>query len=700
MNIREIIHSSYDEIRELYRADLGLIFDFAMGSRNSKEFSYRILDHVSDMPNTSSKKAIEDMIAYNNKIIDEMSIGQKIRLETIDLLFNFLVSKEIDYSISKDLYIDFYFLFMGLDNSRVSKEDIKDYTPYMDRWVSGLDALIIQERKANKERIIQRLIEKIEGRTKTSSKYVFPKDASPKEKREQVETWWKDYRFHLSMAIKSPKELNSFLDNSLSEDTMKVFEKAKRKGMPFFYTPYYLSLVSVNGSYDDRSIRSYVLYSTELVETYGEIIAWEKEDIVEPGKPNAAGWLLPNSNNIHRRYPEVAILIPDTRGRACGGLCASCQRMYDFQSSRLNFNLSALAPKESWKTKLVKLLQYFEEDTQLRDLLLTGGDGLMSRNKTLKHILDSIYEMIKRKKEANESRPEGQKYAEIKRIRIGSRLLAYLPMRINDELVEILSEFREKSMALGVEQFLIQTHFQTSLEITTEAKEAIRKINSIGWQVTNQLVYNVAVSRKGHTAKLRQDLNKLGVLPYYTFTVKGFKENYSVFTPISRSMQEKEEGKIYGKLSKEQSQKLSKLVSQDKDSEKTIKEFLDRENLPFIASDRSVINIPAVGKSMTYNLVGITSSGERIHKFDYDATRNHSPIIKTIPDVYILENKSLAQYLLQLENLGEDLDNYSSIWNYTSGETESCFELFKYPDFDYEVTKEVNNFRLYHAPRP
>ena len=85
------------------------------------------------------------------------------------------------------------------------------------------------------------------------------------------------------------------------------------------------------------------------METYGNIRAWEKEDIVEEGKPNAAGWLLPDGHNIHRRYPEVAILIPDTMGRACGGLCASCQRMYDFQSERLNFEFETLRPNNFYK---------------------------------------------------------------------------------------------------------------------------------------------------------------------------------------------------------------------------------------------------------------------------------------------------------------------------------------------------------------
>ena len=163
-------------------------------------------------------------------------------------------------------------------------------------------------------------------------------------------------------------------------------------------------------------------------------------------------------------YAEVAILIPDTMGRACGGLCASCQRMYDFQSERLNFEFENLRPKESWEKKLKRLMDYFETDTQLRDILITGGDALMSQNKTLRNILEAVYRMAVRKRKANKNRPEGEKYAELQRIRLGSRLLAYLPMRIDQELIDILKEFKEKASAIGVKQFIIQTHFQTPLE--------------------------------------------------------------------------------------------------------------------------------------------------------------------------------------------------------------------------------------------
>ena len=302
------------------------------------------------------------------------------------------------------------------------------------------------------------------------------------EKYRQVAAWWGDFRFQLAMAVKSPSELNRFLAGSLSSETMYLLSKARKKGMPFFATPYYLSLLDVTGGgYDDAAIRSYILYSPQLVETYGQIRAWEREDVVEAGRPNAAGWLLPDGHNIHRRYPEVAILIPDTMGRACGGLCASCQRMYDFQSERLNFEFETLRPKESWDHKLRRLMNYFEEDTQLRDILITGGDALMSQNKTLRNILEAVCRMAGRKRRANARRPDGEKYAELQRVRLGSRLPAYLPMRVNDELVEILREFREKASAVGVKQFIIQTHFQTPLEVTPEAEEAIRTSWSTPW---------------------------------------------------------------------------------------------------------------------------------------------------------------------------------------------------------------------------
>ena len=573
-----------------------------------------------------------------------------------------------------------------------SPQRIKSRT---ERWATGLDEEVMELRAQNKERMLHVLIQKIENRKSGSTRFKFDEGLSYDEKYQLVSQWWNDFRFHLSMAIKSPSELNRLLGNSLSSETMYLLSRARKKGMPFFATPYYLSLLDITGDgYNDEAIRSYILYSPRLVETYGNIRAWEKEDIVEVGKPNAAGWLLPDGHNIHRRYPEVAILIPDTMGRACGGLCASCQRMYDFQSERLNFEFDSLRPKESWDKKLRRLMSYFEEDTQLRDILITGGDALMSQNKTLRNILEAVYRMAARKRKANQERPEGEKYAELQRVRLGSRLPAYLPMRINDELVEILREFKEKASAIGVKQFIIQTHFQTPLEVTPEAREAISKILSAGWLITNQLVYTVAASRRGHTTKLRQILNSLGVVCYYTFSVKGFNENYAVFTPNSRSLQEQHEEKIYGQLTPEQATELYTLLEKGEDTATRIRRFMRKHHLPFLATDRSVLNLPAIGKSMTFNMVGLTEDGKRILRFDHDRTRHHSPIIDKMGEIYIVENKSLAAYLRQLGKMGEDLEDYASIWSYTEGETEPRFSLYEYPEFEFQTTDRMSNLKV------
>ena len=714
MKQKKMLVLTFSQLKQIYTQEMPELVEMAAVSPTVEDFKAGLLKHLDScgMVNEVAEEAREQirlLLQYDGQDVHELSTGQDISVQTIRLLYQFLTEKLENIEMPTDLFLELFQLFKRLQGESVPLPSPQRIKSRNDRWDTGLDEEVREMRDENKERMLHLLIQKIENRkSKPSVRFHFEEGMSYEEKYQLVSKWWGDFRFHLSMAVKSPAELNRFLGNSLSSETMYLLNRARKKGMPFFATPYYLSLLNVTGyGYNDEAIRSYILYSPRLVETYGNIRAWEKEDIVEAGKPNAAGWLLPDGHNIHRRYPEVAILIPDTMGRACGGLCASCQRMYDFQSERLNFEFETLRPKESWDSKLRRLMTYFEQDTQLRDILITGGDALMSQNKTLRNILEAVYRMAVRKQRANLERPEGEKYAELQRVRLGSRLLAYLPMRINDELVDILREFKEKASAVGVKQFIIQTHFQTPLEVTPEAKEAIRKILSAGWIITNQLVYTVAASRRGHTTRLRQVLNSLGVVCYYTFSVKGFNENYAVFAPNSRSMQEQQEEKIYGQMTPEQAEELYKILEtkvsagineektkEDADTAKQIRRFMRKHHLPFLATDRSVLNLPAIGKSMTFQLVGLTEEGKRILRFEHDGTRHHSPIIDQMGQIYIVENKSLAAYLRQLSKMGEDPEDYASIWSYTKGETEPRFSLYEYPDFLFRITDKMSNLEI------
>lgn len=690
-----------NELRNKFKQTFPELCNMASSSTDEAQFKALLQSFIlTNNPNKnnpiqqSAAARLILLIQHDNTTIDELSTGKRLKIETISLLWHFLNDNTYK-TVHPDLLEDLYHQFRLFFYPEIKTPDANTVRHYMQRWPDGLDPEVIRIRKENKSRIIERLIKKIENRTTIASKYVFTPGMTYEEKRSQVESWWNTSHFHLSMAIKSPGELNAFLNYSLSEEMIELLVRAKKKKMPFFITPYYLSLLNpTSEGYNDETIRSYILYSKELVDTYGEIRAWEKEDIVVPGQPNAAGWLLPEGHNIHRRYPEVAILIPDSMGRACGGLCASCQRMYDFQSERLNFNFEELKPKETWDKKLRRLMHYFEQDTQLRDILITGGDAFMSQNATLRKILDAVYVMAKRKQKANALRPEGEKYAELQRVRLGSRLLAYLPQRVTPELTDILREFKKKASAIGVSQFYIQTHFQSPLEVTPEAKRAIEAILDAGWTITNQLVYTVAASRRGHTARLRQVLNSLGVVCYYTFSVKGFHENHAVFTPNSRSLQETCEEKLLGQLTPEQNAELDALIKTDQPNNKQLPPFLKKHNLPFAGTDRNVLNLPAIGKSMTFKLVGITAEGKRILKFDHDKTRRHSPIIDKMGEVYIVENKSIAAYLSQLKSMGENIEEYNSIWHYGEGQTEAHFSIYDYPPYPFQLTEKMSNLQL------
>ena len=568
----------------------------------------------------------------------------------------------------------------------------------MARYPSGLDARIVRLREENRDRIIKVVIRSIDEERVRAKRYSFEEGMSNEQKYLQVLEWWDDHRFHLRFAVRSPELLNEMLGHSLDPDTMAVLEQAREAGIPFFVNPYYLSLLHVRVPYfaigADMAIRDYVIYRRPLVKEFGHIVAWEKEDLVEPGKPNAAGWLLPSHHNVHRRYPEVAILIPDTTGRACAGLCASCQRMFDFQRGNLNFDLERLRPRETWTDKLDRLMNYFEQDSQLRDILITGGDALMSADAALEQILDAVCRMATRKREANAARLAGENFAEIVRVRLGTRLPVFLPQRITAELIQILSDFKRRGTEIGIRQFVIQTHFESPMEVTPEARQAIQRLASAGWLVTNQHVLTASASRRGHPARLRQVLGEVGVLPYYTFAVKGYMENQYAFATNARAVQEQIQEKVIGTVPEHREAEITACIDEPEQLAARIAALRREEDLPFIATDRTVLNLPGVGKSLTFRVIGITRYGRRILEFEHDATRQHSPVIDQMGHVIVIESKSISEYLQQLEQMGENLGDYDGIWGFSIGQTEPRFPMYEYPEPTEATSEELTHFAM------
>lgn len=663
--------SFLDTLKERTEETLQTIYPegwaYLHGEKNFYRLSEPVLAHV----------RLYDYLVFDKAVFKDGT--NEVTSRPVTLLRSFLQKKSptIHPDVAEEMVHFFALLSKKESRAIPTRGQVQEW---MERHPSGLDDEVIAWRKKNKERIIDLLIRKIDERGSKEKRYTFKPGHSEKEKRWIVDGWWKEDRFHLYFALRSTKELDTFLGNTLDEETKRIMEAAEAKGIPIFVTPYFLSLIDTRPKeeqehpFADEPIRSYLFYSQDLVDEFGEITAWEKEDAVEIGKPNAAGWVLP-SHNIHRRYPNVAIFIPDTMGRACGGLCAYCQRMYDFQAGRFNFELEKLRPKKSWPARLKENMEYFRSDPYLWDILITGGDAFMSSVKSLREILEAVLQMAKDKVEDNTKREEP--YAVMKRVRLGTKLPVYLPQRVTGELADTLAWFKRESGKIGIEQCVIQTHFSSAMEVTPDTEKAVGRILKAGWAVTNQEVFTVAASRRGHSAKLRKVLNDIGVLPYYNFTVKGFRENRALFATNARSVQELVEESSIGAIAPRYHAQIRSFIFNAKEMKEQIDSVRESDEIPFISPDRNTINLPGVGKSNTYRTIGLTDDGRRILRFEFDHTRPHSKVIEEMHHVDIVESKSIARYLRQLEAMGEDPKEYESIWGYSAGEMEERSPVFE-----------------------
>ncbi len=144
----------------------------------------------------------------------------------------------------------------------------------------------------------------------------------------------------------------------------------------------------------------------------------------------------------------------------------------------------------------------------------------------------------------------------------------------------------------------------------------------------------------------------------------------------------------------EQRERIRRFPRQTEKIAKNIRDLLSDTGLPFLATDRNVLNLPGVGKSLTYRTIDMTRYGRRILEFDHDHTRNHSLIIDKMGKVIVIESKAVTAYLEQLASWGEKISEYDSVYGYSIGETEPRQSVYEYPDYNFEVTSELTNFEI------
>jgi lysine 2,3-aminomutase len=157
-------------------------------------------------------------------------------------------------------------------------------------------------------------------------------------------------------------------------------------------------------------------------------------------------------------------------------------------------------------------IEYLKRTPQVRDVLLSGGDPLVLAPKILEQILSRLREI-----------------PHIEIIRIGSRVPVFLPMRITQELCDVLAKYHP---------LWLNIHVNHSNEISLELEQACDRLTRAGIPLGNQSVLLAGVNDNVHIQrKLVQDLVRLRVRPYYLYQCDLVEGAGHFRTPVAKGIE-------------------------------------------------------------------------------------------------------------------------------------------------------------------
>ncbi|MCK4257986.1 MAG: glutamate 2,3-aminomutase [Halanaerobiales bacterium] len=276
---------------------------------------------------------------------------------------------------------------------------------------------------------------------------------------------WKNWHWQLANRINDVDILGQVLKLSNKE-----LEEIKAVGRKYRWTisPYYLSLIDPDDPKDPIYLMS-LPQEVEILDQSGELDPMAEE------YTNPAG-------SVTRRYPDRVVLNVTNE---CAMYCRFCQRRRNI--GQVDCHKSRAILKES--------IQYIRENTEIRDVLITGGDPLTLTDTMIDWLLNEITSI-----------------PHVDYVRLGTRTLITMPQRITPELCDILKKYHP---------LYINTHFNHPIEITHEVKEAAERLVMSGVPLGNQAVLLNGVNNDKYVMKrLNHLLLKIRVRPYYIFHPK------------------------------------------------------------------------------------------------------------------------------------------------------------------------------------
>lgn len=293
---------------------------------------------------------------------------------------------------------------------------------------------------------------------------------------------WFNWRWQLSHRLNTPQEIGQILPLTASEEKALGASHLFRVDI----TPYFLSLIDPDDPNDP--IRLQVIPTASEMQPF---TAMMEDSLAEDAHSPVPG--------LVHRYPDRVLMLVTTQ---CASYCRYCTR------SRIVGD-----PAEQFsRAEFEMQLEYLRRTPQVRDVLLSGGDPLTLAPKILAELLERLREI---------------EHIEI--IRIGSRVPVFLPMRVDDELCDLLQRFHP---------LWLNIHVNHPNEITAELAEACDRMTRAGIPLGNQSVLLAGVNDCVHIQRqLVQDLVRMRVRPYYLYQCDLVEGSGHFRTPVDKGVE-------------------------------------------------------------------------------------------------------------------------------------------------------------------
>jgi len=296
---------------------------------------------------------------------------------------------------------------------------------------------------------------------------------------------WNDWHWQFRTRIRSLDELKRIFQ--LSDDERQAVERHDGP-LPVGITPYYASLMGLDDPSEPLR-RTHIMTGDEYVRLPGEADdpLGEDHDTVVPG--------------LVHRYPDRVLFL--TTG-TCSTYCRYCTRARVVGNPGGEYQFST----SQWE----KALGYLEAHTEVRDVLLSGGDPLSIGDDKLDWLLTRL-----------------RAIPHIEFLRIGTKIPVVLPQRITKNFVKMLKKHHPLWMSI---------HFTHPTELTAEVTESTARLADAGIPLGSQTVLLKGINDDASVMKLlMQGLLKRRVKPYYLYQCDPIRGSGHFRTSVDKGLE-------------------------------------------------------------------------------------------------------------------------------------------------------------------